>query len=76
MRDGAWAVPEAAGLGIEIDEAAAARHPFAPGQVPALEAVLGDHRQLVKPMPYRYRDWFQRCPISDRMMIRPLKNWT
>jgi galactonate dehydratase len=30
MRDGVWAVPETAGLGIEIDEAAAARHPFAP----------------------------------------------
>lgn len=44
MRDGAWTVPQAAGLGIEIDETAAARHPFAPEQIPALKSVLGDGR--------------------------------
>jgi galactonate dehydratase len=43
-RDGAWAVPEAAGLGIEIDEAAAARHPFAPEQIPSVHANLIDGR--------------------------------
>ena len=30
MVDGFWQVPEAPGLGIEVDEAACARHPFAP----------------------------------------------
>ena len=30
MRDGAWAIPEVPGLGIEIDEVVAARHPYAP----------------------------------------------
>ena len=44
MEGGAWAVPEAPGLGIEIDEAAAARHPFAPEVIPALDAVLPDGR--------------------------------
>ena len=40
--DGHWAIPTAPGLGIEIDEAAAARHPFAPEVIPALDAVLPD----------------------------------
>ena len=44
MKDGSWSVPEAPGLGIEIDEAAAARHPFAPETIPALDAILADGR--------------------------------
>ncbi|MBL4917878.1 galactonate dehydratase [Szabonella alba] len=40
--DGAWEVPEAPGYGIEIDEKAAACHPFEPEVIPALEAVLPD----------------------------------
>jgi len=44
LRNGAWAVPEAPGLGIEIDEAAAARHPFAQEIIPALDAILPDGR--------------------------------
>ena len=44
MEDGAWTVPEAPGLGIEIDETAAARHPFAQEKIWALEAVLPDGR--------------------------------
>jgi galactonate dehydratase len=42
MRDGFWQVPEAPGLGIEIDEAAAARHPFKQEIMAATEAVLDD----------------------------------
>lgn len=44
MHEGAWSVPEAPGLGIEIDEAAAARHPFEPEQIPALDSILPDGR--------------------------------
>jgi galactonate dehydratase len=40
--DGCWQVPTRPGFGIEIDEKAAARHPFAPEIVPATEAVLPD----------------------------------
>jgi hypothetical protein len=38
----------------------------------------GRHQALERPRTddYRYRIWFQRWPISDRMMITPLKNWT
>ncbi|WP_423066252.1 galactonate dehydratase [Devosia sp. CN2-171] len=42
--DGSWAVPEAPGLGIEIDEVAAARYPFQQEIIPALTAVLPDGR--------------------------------
>jgi galactonate dehydratase len=42
LRDGCWDVPQAPGFGVEINEAAAARHPFAPEVVPALDAVLPD----------------------------------
>lgn len=44
LRDGAWAVPEVPGLGIEIDETAAARHPFAQEVIPAFDAILTDGR--------------------------------
>ena len=44
MADGVWGVPEAPGLGIEIDEAAAARYPFKQEEIPALEAILPDGR--------------------------------
>lgn len=40
--DGFWRAPEAPGLGIEIDEAAAARHPFEQEIIPAMEAGLPD----------------------------------
>jgi galactonate dehydratase len=42
--DGCWAVPEAPGLGIEIDENAAARHPFEQEVIPAETAILPDGR--------------------------------
>jgi galactonate dehydratase len=44
MENGVWGVPDAAGLGIEIDETAAARHPFRQEEIPALEAILPDGR--------------------------------
>jgi galactonate dehydratase len=44
MTDGAWQVPEAPGLGIEIDEKAAAKHPFEQEVIPALDAILADGR--------------------------------
>ncbi|QDY71171.1 enolase C-terminal domain-like protein [Qingshengfaniella alkalisoli] len=47
MQEGAWSVPMAPGLDIEIDEAVATRHPFAPEQIPALDAILPDG-QLVR----------------------------
>ena len=42
--DGGWAIPDAPGLGIEIDETEAARHPYAPEIIPALHAILPDGR--------------------------------
>ncbi|HYZ61608.1 MAG TPA: galactonate dehydratase [Acetobacteraceae bacterium] len=42
MVDGSWQVPEAPGLGVEIDERVAAAHPFAPETHEASEAVLED----------------------------------
>lgn len=42
MVDGHWQVPEAPGLGIEIDEAVAARHPFRQEILTATDAVLPD----------------------------------
>ena len=44
LQDGAWQIPTAPGLGIEIDETAAARHPFAPEVIPARDAILPDGR--------------------------------
>jgi len=41
-KDGYWQVPEAPGFGLEINEKAAAKYPFAPEQIPATEAVLAD----------------------------------
>ena len=40
--DGFWQVPDAPGLGIEVDEAACARHPFAPEVIHTKNAVLDD----------------------------------
>ncbi|NEI73130.1 D-galactonate dehydratase [Rhizobium lusitanum] len=37
-----WSVPTAPGFGVEIDENAAARHPFKPEVIHTLAAVLGD----------------------------------
>lgn len=42
LADGCWEVPERPGLGVEINERAAARHPFAQEVVPAMEARLPD----------------------------------
>jgi galactonate dehydratase len=42
MVDGHWQVPEAPGLGIEVDEAACARHPFAQEVMHTQNAVLDD----------------------------------
>ena len=44
LENGSWKVPEAPGLGIEIDEVAAARHPHAPEVIPALDSILPDGR--------------------------------
>lgn len=40
--DGFWQVPEAPGLGIEVNEAACARHPFAQELIHARNAVMPD----------------------------------
>jgi galactonate dehydratase len=42
MIDGHWQLPEAPGLGIEIDEAACASHPFAPEVLHTTNAVMAD----------------------------------
>jgi galactonate dehydratase len=42
MVDGAWQVPDAPGLGIEVDETAAAAHPFEQEVLHATNAVLPD----------------------------------
>jgi len=42
MVDGFWQVPQTPGLGIEIDEAACARHPFKPEVLHTQNAVLDD----------------------------------
>ena len=44
LSDHSWMVPDAPGLGIEIDEVAAAKHPFAQEIIPATESVLADGR--------------------------------
>jgi len=40
--DGFWQVPDQPGLGIEVDEAECARHPYAPEVIHTLNAVLDD----------------------------------
>jgi galactonate dehydratase len=40
--DGFWQVPDKPGLGIEVDEAECARHPYAPEVIHTLNAVLED----------------------------------
>ena len=40
--DGHWMVPDAPGLGIDVDEEACARHPYAPEVQHATNAVLDD----------------------------------
>jgi galactonate dehydratase len=42
MVDGFWQIPEAPGLGVEVDEAACANHPFAPEIIHTQNAVLDD----------------------------------
>jgi galactonate dehydratase len=42
MVDGCWEVPESPGLGVEVDEAVAARHPFRPEVIHTTNAVLDD----------------------------------
>ncbi len=42
MVDGFWQVPQAPGLGITVDEAECARHPFAPEVLHTRNAVLDD----------------------------------
>ncbi len=42
MVDGAWQVPQAPGLGIEVDEVECARHPFAQEVLHTTNAVLDD----------------------------------
>lgn len=42
MVDGYWQLPEAPGLGVEVNEAACARHPFAPEVLHSQNAVLDD----------------------------------
>jgi len=42
MVDGFWQVPEGPGLGVEIDEAACARHPFTPEVMHTGNAILDD----------------------------------
>jgi galactonate dehydratase len=44
LANGSWKVPDAPGLGIEVDEVAAARHPFEPEVIPALDSILPDGR--------------------------------
>lgn len=44
LEDHSWSVPDAPGLGIEIDEVAAANYPFAPEVIPAMGALLADGR--------------------------------
>jgi galactonate dehydratase len=42
MKDGYWDIPQGPGFGVEINEKEAAKHPFEPEKIPALDAVLGD----------------------------------
>tara|TARA_R110000787_G_scaffold65908_14_gene148298 strand:+ start:2418 stop:3653 length:1236 start_codon:yes stop_codon:yes gene_type:complete len=40
--DGCWQIPDAAGIGIEIDETEAAKHPFKQERILARDAILPD----------------------------------
>jgi galactonate dehydratase len=40
--DGAWQIPDAPGLGVEVDLAVAAKHPYALEPFPTREAVIAD----------------------------------
>ena len=42
LRDGHWEVPAVPGLGVDLDEREAAKHPFAQEIIPAREAVASD----------------------------------
>lgn len=42
MVDGCWQVPDAPGLGVEVDEAVADRHPYEPEVMHTTNAVLAD----------------------------------
>ncbi len=42
LRDGYWEVPEAPGLGVEVDEAEARKHPYRPEPQSGAEAMLPD----------------------------------
>ena len=42
QQDGFWEVPQSAGLGVEVDEAACAKHPFAQEVMHTTNAVIGD----------------------------------
>jgi galactonate dehydratase len=42
MVDGFWQIPDAPGLGVEVDEAACARHPFQQEVIHTVNAVLDD----------------------------------
>jgi galactonate dehydratase len=42
MIDGHWQVPEAPGLGIEVDEKVCAAHPFAPEIYHTQNAIMDD----------------------------------
>ncbi|PBB89988.1 galactonate dehydratase [Mesorhizobium sp. WSM3864] len=42
MIDGCWQVPDAPGLGVEVDEAVADRHPYRPELMHTTNAVLAD----------------------------------
>lgn len=42
MIDGCWQVPDAPGLGVEVDEAVAAKHPYRPEMMHTTNAVLAD----------------------------------
>ena len=44
LKDHGWMVPDAPGLGIEIDEVAAAKHPFKQEIIPAISSILPDGR--------------------------------
>jgi galactonate dehydratase len=42
LRDGCWDVPTAPGLGVELDEREAAKHPFEQEIIPARDAIASD----------------------------------
>ena len=41
-RDGCWQVPQEPGLGVEVDEIEAARHPYVPEDWSAAQALMPD----------------------------------